>query len=161
MWTALVRQLAVFLFTKRGKRIAAFAAVVLLCFLTALLTDSKMYLSAIVTGAVTVMMVIALIAQYFRQRFKQRSRARRDAEQAQKRTAAAQARSERFDKAKSAFSGAARTASGSAAGVAGLAKTGFGGARDRLRFWRRKKKSLVPLVDGRDKYDRMAGRGQQ
>ena len=34
MWTALVRQLMVFLFTRRGRRIVAFVGVLLLFFIT-------------------------------------------------------------------------------------------------------------------------------
>src|SRR5438045_2635738 len=98
MWTALVRQAAVFLFTKRGKRIAILVGVILLCFLTALLTDSRMYLTAAVTGAVTILIVIALIVQYFRQGTRQRARERRSAEQAARRAAASQARGEKLDK---------------------------------------------------------------
>ena len=138
MWTALVRQLAVFLFTRRGKRIAIFVGVVLLCFLTALLTDSKMYLTAGVTGALTATIVVVLIVQFFRRGAAQRQRMRREAEQAMRRTAAGQARSEKIFNAKSAVAGAARAATGSAADVAGKAKTGIVGVRDRLSFWRKK-----------------------
>jgi uncharacterized membrane protein YccC len=158
MWTALVRQLMVFLFTRRGRRIVAFVGVLLLFFITALLIDSRMNLTAAFTGAVSVASLIAFVVSHFRYRTRQRDRERRDVEQATRRAAAAQARSERIDKARSTLSGAAKTASHRAAGVAGLAKTGLGEARDRLRFWRRKRKSAVPSVDGRDKQDSMAAR---
>ena len=104
--------------------------------------------------------LIAFVVSSFRHRGRQRDRERRDAEQSARRAAAAQARSEKLGKARSAFSGAAKTATDSAAGVAGLAKTGLDEARDRLRFWRRKRKSAVPSVDGRDKHDSMAGGGR-
>jgi hypothetical protein len=159
MWTALVRQLMVFLFTRRGRRIVAFIGVLLLFFITALLIDSRMHLTAAFTGAVAVVSLIAFVVNLFRHRGRQRDRERRDAEQSMRRAAAAQARSERIDKARSAVSGAAKTASHRAAGMAGLAKTGLDGARDRLRFWRRKRKSAVPSVDGREKQDSMAGGG--
>ena len=159
MWTALVRQLMVFLFTRRGRRIAAFVGILLLFFITALLIDSRMNLTAGFAGALSVASLIAFVVSSFRHRGRQRDRDRRDAEQSARRAAAAQARSEKLGKARSAFSGAAKTATDSAAGVAGLAKTGLDEARDRLRFWRRKRKSAVPSVDGRDKHDLMAGGG--
>ena len=139
MWTALVRQIVVFFITRRGKRVIAFAGAILLCFITALLIDSRMYLTAGFTGALAAAALIAFIVQYFRQRTEQRERVRQDAEEAVRRAAAAQARSEKFDKAKSTVADAARTATGSAANIADLARTGIAGARDRLRSWRIKK----------------------
>jgi hypothetical protein len=140
MWTALVRQLAVFLFTRRGKRIAIGIGVALLCFLTALLTDSKMFLTAGVTGAITAIIVVTLIAQYFRGQAKQRERARREAEQALRRAATSQARGEKLDRAKSAFTNAAQAASSGATDVVTRAGTGLAGAKERLNFWRRSQK---------------------
>ena len=157
MWTALVRQLMVFLFTRRGRRIVAFVGVLLLFFITALLIDSRMTLTAAFTGAVAIFSLVAFVVSQFRYRGRQRDRERRDAEQSARRAAASLARSERIDKARSTLSGAAKTASHRAAGMAGLAKTGLDEARDRLRFWRRKRKSAVPSVDGRDKQDSVAG----
>lgn len=140
MWAALVRQLAVFLFTKRGKRIMIFVSLALLCFLTALLTDSQMYLTASVTGAFTATLMVALAVGYFGQHVRQRNRARREAEQAIRRAAASQSRQERFGKAKSAVAGAAKTVSNGAASTVGKARSGLAGARGRLAFWRWTKK---------------------
>jgi len=139
MWTALVRQIAFFLITRRGKRIIAFTGAMLLCFITALLIDSRMYLTAGFTGILAVAALVAFVFQYFRQRTEKRGRVRQDAEEAVRRAAAAQTRSEKFDKAKSTVADAARTATGSAANIADLAKSGIAGARDRLSSWRSKK----------------------
>ena len=49
-WGALVRQLVLFTFTKRGKRVIVFVGLLLLCFVTALLVDLRMYLTAAFTG---------------------------------------------------------------------------------------------------------------
>ncbi len=138
MWTALVRQIVVFLITSRGKRVIAFAGAMLLCFITALLIDSRMYLTAGFTGVLATAALVAFVVQYSRQRTEQRERVRQDAEEAVRRAAAAQARSEKIDKAKSTVADAARTATGSAADIADLAKTGIAGARDRLSSWRTK-----------------------
>ncbi len=139
MWTALVRQIAVFLITRRGKRVIAFAGAFLLCFTTALLIDSRMYLTAGFTGALAAAALVAFVIQYFRQRTDQRERIRQDAEEAVRRAAAAQARNEKFDKAKSTVADAARSATSSAANIADRARKGISGARDRLSSWRTKK----------------------
>ncbi len=138
MWTALVRQIFFFIVTRRGKRIIAFIGAMLLCFITALLIDSKMYLTAGFTGLLAVAALAAFVFQYFRQRTEKRARERQNAEEAVRRTAAAQARSEKFGKAKSTVADAARAATDSAANIADLAKTGISGARDRLSSWRTK-----------------------
>src|SRR5581483_963334 len=153
MWAALVRQVAVFLFTKRGKRIMIFLGLAALCFLTALLTDSRMYLTAAVTGAFTAILMIALVAGYFGQRAKQRRRAYNEAEQAVRRAAASQARHQKFGKAKSAVTGAAKTASDSAIGAVRRAGRGFAdagrglaGAAHRLTFWRGRKRKTAHVT---------------
>ena len=71
-------------------------------------------------------------------RAKHRERLRKQAEEEVRRAAAAQVRGEKFDKAKSAMAGAARTAGDSAAG---FAKAGISEARDRFDTWRTKPKT--------------------
>src|SRR5262245_39840254 len=100
MWTALIRQLVLFIFTRRGKRVLTFIGLVLLFFLTAVLFDSEKYLTAAFTGILTVAALIGLAIQGVRQRQQQRERERQEIEKAERRAAASQARTERFDRAK-------------------------------------------------------------
>jgi hypothetical protein len=138
MWGALFRQLAIFLFTRRGKRIAALIGLVLLGFVTALLLDSRMYLSAAFSGLMTVAALFAFVVQSVKQRGAERQRIRRAAEQEIQRTAAAQARAEKRGKAKSRVASAAKAARGTASSMARLARTGVAASRNRINKWRRK-----------------------
>jgi hypothetical protein len=163
MWTTLIRQLVLFIFTKRGKRVLTFVGLMLLCFLTALLLDSGKYLTAGFTGILTGSALVALAIQYVRQRKQQRERVRQELEKAERRAAATQARTGKFEKAKATVADAARAASNSAANIANAAKAasnnaanmaktasntaanmanaakaGLDGARNRLSFWRAK-----------------------
>ena len=58
MWTALVRQIAMFALTRRGKGVLIFVGVILLCFVTAILLDLHLYLTAYFTGALTAAVII-------------------------------------------------------------------------------------------------------
>jgi mannitol-specific phosphotransferase system IIBC component len=135
MWAALVRNVFVFVLTRRGKKVIAFVGAMLLCFLTALLIDWRMYMSAGLAGLLAAAALIAFIVQHLRLRVEKRERARQDIAKAARRAAAGEARSENIQKAKSAFTEAARDASSAAVDVA---KTGLAGARDRVSSWRSK-----------------------
>src|SRR6266545_823937 len=128
MWTALVRQLVLFIFTRRGKRVLTFIGLMVLCFLTALLFDSQKYLTAGFTAILTIAAIISLAVQYVRQRKHRRERERQELKKAERRAASSEARTERFDKAKATVSGAAKAATSGAANVATAAKAGLGGA---------------------------------
>ena len=135
MWPALVRQVAFYFLTRRGKTVFAVIGVLLLCFITAILLDARMFLTAGFVGSVTVAFVGWRAMTILPRRAKQRERARLEAERAAQRAAAAEARGQKFDQAKSAVAGAARSATASAAD---LAKAGFSGARERVGAWRGK-----------------------
>ncbi len=136
MWGALARQLFAYVLTRRGKRVLAFVGLMLLCFITALLIDTRLYLTAGFTGLLTVMTLFAWLASNIKQKRRDRVRERQDAEDAVRRAAVAQARGETIGKAKSTVAGAARTMT---SGAVGAAKSGLAGARDTitLRRWRR------------------------
>jgi len=138
MWGALFRQLAIFLFTRRGKRIAALIGLVLLGFVTALLLDSQMYLSAAFSSLMTAAALFAFVFQSVKQRKVERRRVRRAAEDQIQRAAAAQARAEKRSRAKSSVANAAKAARGTASSVARLAKTGVAASRNRIKKWRNK-----------------------
>jgi len=138
MWGAVFRQLAIFLFTRRGKRIAALIGLVLLGFVTALLIDSQMYLSAAFSGLMTAAALFAFVFQSIKRRRAERQRIRRAAAEEIQRAATAQARTEKRGKAKSRVATAAKAARGTASSVARLARTGVTASRNRIRKWRRK-----------------------
>ena len=50
MWGALARQIAAYALTRRGKKLLAFIGTMLLCFVTAILLDLQMYISAALSG---------------------------------------------------------------------------------------------------------------
>jgi heme exporter protein D len=129
MWTALIRQVVLFIFTRRGKRVLTFIGLMLLCFLTALLFDSEKYLTAGFTGVLTIAALIGLAIQSVRNRKHQRERERQEQERAERRAASAQARTEKVDRAKATVAGAAKAAGSSAASVARAARASVGGAR--------------------------------
>jgi hypothetical protein len=120
-----------------GKTIIAFLIAILLCLATALLVDLRIYLSAGVTGALTVAALVVFVIQYIRQQKIKRARARQQAEEAIRRAAAVQARNEKVGKAKAAVSDTVRGMASGAAGVVGGAKAGFVDARDRFPGRRR------------------------
>lgn len=141
MWGAVFRQIFTYLLTRRGKRALAFAGMMALCFVTALLLDTKLYISAAFTGFLAVIFLVMWLAQYWRVRRQDRERQGKRAEHAERRQAAAQARGEKFDKAKAAMTGGVRTVGEAAANTVGAAKTKITGMRDGVRFWRRGQQS--------------------
>jgi hypothetical protein len=96
--------------------------------------DFHLYISAGLAGALSIVALIAFVVQFFRQRKADREKKQRQAEEAVRRAAAAEARSQKMGKAKSAVSDTVRGMTGSAAD---MAKTGFNGARDRVQGWRK------------------------
>jgi len=138
MWGALFRQLAIFLFTRRGKRIAALIGLVLLGFVTAVLLDSQMYLSAAFSSLMTAAALFAFVFQSIKQRRAERQRMRRAAAEEIQRTAAAQVRAEKRSKTKSRVANAAKAARSTVSNVARLARTGVAASRNRIKRWRRR-----------------------
>ena len=138
MWGAVFRQLAIFLFTRRGKRIAALIGIVLLGFVSALLLDSQMYLSAAFSSLMTAAALFAFVFQSIKRRRTERQRIRRAAAEEIQRAATAQARAEKRSETKSRVAKAAKAARGTASGVARLARTGVTASRNRIKRWRRK-----------------------
>lgn len=136
MWKIFIRSAIAFAFSIFGKTIIAFLIAIILCLATALLVDFRLYSSAGVTGALTVAALVIFVIQYFRQRKIRRERVRRQTEDAIKRAAAAQARSEKMDKAKAAVSDTVKGMASGAASAVNAAKTGLTGARESLP-WRK------------------------
>lgn len=126
MWGALARQLFAYVLTKRGKRVLAFVGTMLLCFVTTLLVDLHLYLTAAFTGLLTLVALVAWFTQSIRQRWRDRRRERQEAEEAMRRAQAAAARAESVSRARSSVSGAARSMTNGAYGV----------AKSSLLFWR-------------------------
>ena len=155
MWGALISFGARYAFFRKWKNTIILVVGVLLCALTSFLIDAKMWLSAFFIGILAVAVMISLAVHYLRERRALRGRERQKAEQAARRVAAAEARSEKIEKVKATAAGMAKgmtgTAAGMAKGVAGsaagvvnVAKTGYSGARDRLGAWRNKPESDEP-----------------
>lgn len=134
MWRVMLRAAMAFGFSVFGRKIIALIGVVLSLLATAILVDLKMYVSAGVAGLLAVVALIVFAVQYRRQVIANRNRARQQAEAAQRRAAAAEARSEKVDRAKTAVKD---TVMGMTAGAAGAAKTGYAGARDKVQGWRK------------------------
>jgi hypothetical protein len=126
-----------FAFTIFGRKVIALAGTVILLFATAILLDLKMYISAGLAGVLAFAALIAFFIQYRRQIKANRIRARRQEEAAQKRAAAAQARTDKMGRAKAAVSDTVMGMASGAAGVVGAAKAGFVDARDRFPSRRR------------------------
>lgn len=138
MWGAIIRVGARYAFFRRWKNTIIFVGGVLLCAITAFLIDAKMYLSAGFIGILATAVMIWLAAHYLRERREIRERERQKLEQAAKRGAAAEARSEKINKVKTTAAEVAKGVRGRAAGLGNVAKTGFSGARDRFGSWRKK-----------------------
>jgi Ca2+/Na+ antiporter len=134
MWRVAIRAILAFGFSVFGRKVIALGGAIVLLFATALLVDLKMYVSAGLAGALAFAAVIAFFVQYRRQIVANRRRAQVQAEAAQRRAAAAEARSEKVDRAKAKV---ADTVKGMTAGAAGVAKTSYAGARDRVQGWRK------------------------
>jgi Ca2+/Na+ antiporter len=137
MWRAGIRAAMTFAFTIFGRKVIALAGTVILLFATAILLDLKMYISAGLAGVLAFAALIAFFIQYRRQIKANRIRARRQEEAAQKRAAAAQARTDKMGRAKAAVSDTVMGMASGAAGVVGAAKAGFVDARDRFPSRRR------------------------
>ena len=147
MWGALARQIAAYALTRRGKKLLAVIGTMLLCFVTAILLDLQMYISAGLSGVLAVVALVTWITQGFRQR---REQERRQVETAARREAAALARGEKIDYAKATVSGAVKSVTSGAAYIAGgtvrVAWKGLTGARDRVFVWRKKAPTQPPSV---------------
>ena len=145
MWGALARQIAAYALTRRGKKLLAFVGTMLLCFVTAILLDLEMYISAGFSGVLAAVALGTWIIQGFRQR---REQERRQVETAARREAAALARGEKIDYAKATVSGAVRSVTSGAAYIAGgtvrVAWKGLTGARDKVFVWRKKAPTQPP-----------------
>jgi hypothetical protein len=129
-----LRAAMTFAFSIFGRKVIALVALVLLLFAATVLYDLKMYVSAGLAGVLSVVALIAFGIQYRRQVIANRLRATRQAEAAQRRAAAVEARTEKMDRAKATVKD---TVKGMTTGAADVAKTGFAGARDRVQGWRR------------------------
>jgi membrane protein implicated in regulation of membrane protease activity len=129
-----IRSGMVFIFSVFGKKVIALAGAILLFFVTALLIDFHLYASAGLAGVLSALALVLFVVQYFRQIKERRERERRRTEDTARRAAAADARGQKMDKAKSVVSDTVRGMTGSAAD---MAKTGFNGARDRVQGWRK------------------------
>jgi hypothetical protein len=145
MWGALARQIAAYALTRRGKKLLAFIGTMLLCFVTAILLDLQMYISAGLSGVLAAVAFVTWVTQGFRQR---REQERRQVETAARREAAAAARGEKIDYAKATVSGAVRSVTTGAAYIAGgtarVAWKGLTGARDKVFVWRKKTPAQPP-----------------
>ena len=128
MWSAFVRQFAAYALTRRGKKLFAFVGAMLLIFATTLLFDMHLYLTAGFTGVLALVAVAAWVVQNVKLKRKWRERQQRVAEDAIRRAAKAQARSEKIGRTKAAVGGAfnkaaqamADAVTGTARFVAGL-----------------------------------------
>jgi len=135
MWGAVFRQIFAYLLTRRGKRALAFVGMLLLFFVTALLADMQLYISATFTGCLSAVLVTMWLVQYWRVKQHDRLRAKQRLEAAARRLAAAKEREQRYDRAKARVADTVR-----AAGMAvsentiGVARSGFTAAHTRVRF---------------------------
>jgi hypothetical protein len=144
MWGAVFRQVFAYLLTRRGKRAIAFVGMMMLCFVTTLLIDTQLYMSAAFTGSLATVLLLTWLLQYWRVRQEAKTRQSRRDEAAIRRQAAAQARGEKIDKAKSAMTDAARTVGKGAANTFGAATSGIASAGGRMRFWKREGGAAAP-----------------
>lgn len=138
MWGAVFRQVFAYLLTRRGKRALAFVGMLLLGFVTALLLDMQLYISAGFTGCLSLVLITMWLIQYWRVRQQDRLREMRRVEAAAKRLVAAQERSERYDRAreraKAAVADTVRNVGTAVnAGTVGVARSGVEAARAGLR----------------------------
>ena len=135
MRAALFRNIAIVMFTKRGKKVITLCGALLLCFISTLLLDWRLYLSATLTGTLAAATLTVFAVQHFRQRHYKREREQRrvvyEREREQRKVAkatrrieTAKARHEKFERAKASLAGAATGLSSGAAGFASMAKTG-------------------------------------
>lgn len=128
------RSAMTFAFSVFGRTVIALGALVVLLFATTVLIDLKMLVSATLAAVLSVVSLVVFAFQYRRQLIAKRRRAKLREEAATRRAAAAEARSERMERAKAAVT---ETVRGMTAGAADAAKTSFAGARERVQGWRR------------------------
>lgn len=139
MWAALFRQfIAIGMLTARGRRTLTLVGALLLCFVTALLIDLKLYLTAGVTGIVAVALLMRTLFQYHRQKLEDRERQRLDAEESLRNAQAAANRGEMLGRAKSVIAGAAESVSDGAVGAVEATKSAISNAVESVNFWRSK-----------------------
>jgi len=124
---------------RRWKSTIVLAFGVLLCAIATILVDARMYLSAGFFGFLGVAGLVWFVVPLLRAHRENRERERQRLASGERRVAAAQARSEKIDKAKATVADAARIATRSAARVADVAKAVVAGAYQRVRFRRGKK----------------------
>jgi len=110
MWGAFARQIFAYLLTRRGKRALAFVGMLSLFFVTALLSDMQLYISAAFTGGLSVVLVAMWLMQYWRVKQHDRLREKQRLEAAARRLAAAQEREQRYDRAKARMADTVRAA---------------------------------------------------
>lgn len=106
MWAAFARQIAAYAITRRGKKLFALIGVLALCFGAALLIDMQLYLSAAFIAVLACFAAAAFVVQHAKVKRAELERLARKAEAARQRALAAQARIDRIDNAKAAFTGA-------------------------------------------------------
>ena len=131
MWGAVLRQIFAYMLTRRGKRALTFAGMMSACFLTALLLDTKLYISAAFTGLLAGAMVTTWLTQYLRVRQQDREREVQRVVLTERRQAAIKARGERLKKVKAAMVGSTRALGEATA-------TRMTSVRDELRLWPRR-----------------------
>lgn len=130
MWGAFARQIFAYLLTRRGKRALAFVGMLSLCFVTALLADMQLYISATFTGGLSVVLVMMWLVQYWRVKQHDRLREKQRLEAAARRLAAAQEREQRYDRAKARMADTVRAAGATVSdNTIGVARSGFDAAR--------------------------------
>jgi hypothetical protein len=138
MWGILIKLGSRYAFFRRWRNTLIGCGIAALCVVTALLYDAKMYLSAGIFGLLAAAALFTFVVQYFYGRRVKREIERRKIEEAERRAAALAIRREKVGRAKESIVGAARGLGDSAVGMAGIARTGFSGARERFGAWRRK-----------------------
>lgn len=130
MWGAFARQIFAYLLTRRGKRALAFVGMLSLCFVTALLADMQLYISATFAGGLSVVLVLMWLVQYWRVKQHDRLREKQRLEAAAKRLAAAQEREQRYDRARARMADTVRAAGATVSdNTIGVARSGFDAAR--------------------------------
>jgi membrane protein implicated in regulation of membrane protease activity len=130
MWRAGIRAAMTLAFSLFGRKVIALVAMVVMLFTSSVLYDLKMYVSGGLAFILSVVALLTFAIQYRRQLARDRVRARQQVEAAERRAAAAGARTEKMGRAKAAVAD-------TVAGAAEAARTGFSGAKDRVQGWRK------------------------
>ena len=113
----------------------------MLCALTAIFVDAKMYLTAGFVGVLAAAALIAFATHYFQVRRANRVRERKKLEDVARRAAAAEVRSEKVEKMRASATEMAKNVSSGAAGLVDVAKTGLSDAGGRISSWRNKRET--------------------